>query len=436
MSGTYEEQIWMGADTAQEVTEGTNTQLFSASTWAKQMPQKRLQSYYVIDAGSPPMPKTLIFPDARTLPKGGPLYNFVCEGDPGVPEIRFTDYTYASLFVTISLPHQVRFYLADNSTPEGLWLWRETIFLKSTQEDLSDIASFGSSDGANLGAVDKYNVGNDTWTTESDSGQDWSRCGASYTGPRAIIRKITTVWSHTAGVTTLQNIGSAIIDGCAFTRAAGTALGGTKHMALGNGFPSNVNDYYDFNLNSFTLFLDHASTDWTDSTSAAVDGPFGAQSAQFLMHVIAYYQTPWFHPIWHLDFNTLEWSPLQVLPHPAYQFAPSIVLEGRVHIMGGGTFRTAVFPTGTQFHQAYNSFNFGGWLEKPWIPNALQGHGISLIPGHRRRCLFSMGKDNSAVPHNNVLAWRYDNLTEAFTVTGSSTWTDRQTQDVSWAQVD
>lgn len=433
MGFTIEEQIWFGGSYQHTTLEGTNTQIHaSGSEWAKHAPQKRVWHSHITASPGATDPKTYIFPDARTLPTGGPLWHFLVTGEPGVTQVRFVDNTYSGFFWTVSVPISIKFYLVDNSFEVGLWAWKSSGFFVGIQSASALIASFGSS--PNTGAIDKYNFVGDVWSTESDSGNDWFRCGVSYSGPRALIRTGGTIWSHTSGTTSFEtNLGFANVRRCSFIRASGQAIG-SRHYGLGNyDGGSAINDYWERVPNAFTVFGTHVATGWLEGSSAAVTN---GQSVNYhILQTIAYFQQPYAHPSWLWFITSGVWVVAQPLDGHEH-WAPSVSL-GSVHVLGGASYRSNLFDTATRWNHRYSA-TFSGWLHKPWIPNPLHGHGARELPSKfvSSRCLFSMGKDHSFFPSNNVNAWRYDSFVDTYTVVSSDTWTDRQEQETSWGHVD
>lgn len=432
MAHTVEEHIKLGGSTYVEHLEGTNVTIDTASSWSACLPERRVWHVHIEDQGSPPMPATMILPDARTLPRGGPLYHFLVTGDPGVTQIRFVDKTYAGFFLTLNIPVSVKLYLADNSYEVGLWAWKTAAFVGSQAQVPAEIASFGSS--PNTGAIDKYNFLGDIWSTESDSGNDWYRAGVSYEAAWALIRKNQTVWSHSFGTTVLEFAGGfADVHKCSFARAKASGIT-QRHYGIGNFDSIPLNDYYRRVPNTFTAFPLSGTADWTESTSTVVAN--GQSSSYFLLQTVAYFQAPYGHPSWLLLLVTEAWAAAQPLQGHQH-WAPSVTLRNAAHVMGGASYRSNLFDTATRWNRKYTS-SFSGWLNLPWIPNPLHGHGVRELPGERggQRAIFSMGKDHSFFPSNNVSAWRWDDYAETYTVVSGDTWTDRQEQEVSWGHVD
>lgn len=438
VSFTYEELVWMGGDTQLDVDDGSITQLYSASEWTKNMPIKRAISVHIALNGVPPEPATLVLPDARTLPLGGPLYNFIVTADPGtLGQIRILDINQAGgFFLYVNVPASIKWYCADNTFSIGLWGWQIRSFITAGQSDASRIVSFGNAPGATTGAIDKYAYLSNIWTTEPDSGQNWYRCGASYTGQIAVIRKSQTVWTHTAGITALNNVGFANIDKCSFARLSSSTTS-TRHYAFGNFDIAPVNDYWERIPNTFTILPASIATGWTQSTSAGSVDRAGVED--FLVQNIS--DPIGAQPTWIFLVDTVTFQTAQPIPTGTYHWMPTVSFGSALHVMGGATHSSTLFPGTSQWHWQFLAgqiSGFAGWLAKTWLPNQLRGHGVRELPGEtgNSRCLIGMGRDDSFFPSDNVFSWRHDIFANTFTVVSGSTWTQRQEQEASWALVD
>lgn len=432
---TIEEETWMGRSFAVDDDSGGTRFLATQSIWGRTSPLERIWHVnvnFVLNSHY-----TMVLPDARTVPRGGPHYHFIVTADPMVPFVRWVTNGLAG-FIDLVPPVAIKWYLADDlDNADGLWCFKATGFLFHTESDPALIASFGASIGT--GAIDKYSVIADSWSTEPDSGEDWYRAGVSWTGDRALIRKADTVWSHLAGTTTFQSAsGLANIDSCSFIRTSGNVIG-SRHYAFGNfDLGSHVSDYYEFGGNSFTLIPSNATVGWSEGGASAVAGDQSSDKhhiIQILQHSDTFLPL---YPTWLFNVQSAAYFAIQPTSVPHYQWGPLVTLKTRVHLMGGATTHSASSDVGTRWHHTYIVELLSGWLTRPWIPKPLRGHGLQYLPnrGGERRCLFTMGKDHSFFPSDNVDGHIYDDVSEAYTVAGSSAWTDRQEQNNSWGHLD
>ncbi len=430
----------MGDSFAIQGVSGGFYDLSTQSKWGKTSPTERV--WHINITFGTALPFRVFLPDARTVPKGGPLYHFVVTAEASVPSIQWITHGGAG-FASFALPISVRWYMVDNSEqlgPDGLWAWKAQGYTFFTETDPAFISSFGDSFGS-PGAIDKYSVIADAWSTEPDSGHDWYRAGVSWEGNFALIRKGGFIWAHSAGVTSAQfGAGFANVDKCSFIRAEGTGIG-IRHYSFGNfDLGASFCDYYEFIINSVTIFPNNAAVpNWNEGSSAARASSGLLLTEHYIIQIMQFADSgPQPYPAFIFNINSEIYFTIQQTSVPHYQWGPSVTLGHLVHLLGGGSSHTNVFDIGTRWHHAYQAENLAGWVTRAWIPVPLRGHGCQFLPtkAGRNRCLFGMGKDHSFFPQSNVLGWIHDNLTESFVVAGSSAWDDRREQNVSWGQLD
>lgn len=423
----------MGGSTERTTTAGTNTILDHASSWVRAVPQKRLHFIHVEDPSPPSSEKTIVFPDARTLPRGGPLYHFICTADPVVSPavIRFVSHEFSGFSLFVSMPSSIKFWLCRNDTAAGLWAWKQRGFQFGASAHTTRTVNIGTGSGSG-DEVDLYNWTTDVWSSGTGAGVDMESCGVSYSGIRCLYRKFTAQRQYVNDTHTFINLGGVgNIFQCSW--ALYNKPGDERHFAFGNNAIVNLNDYFVFATSSNTTFSLHGQV-WEQAASSwSLDGVGNYQ--------VHHYITKAPGPVWAAWMYRPDpdaWVTSQHLPVPHAAEGANVRLGNAHHIMGGGSYHTSTNFAGTRWHHRFVTFSGAGWVTRPWIPNALLGHGVREVGGTlgNRRCIFSMGRDDSFFPSNNVFAWSYDNVSEAFAVVSSNPWTDRQRQEVSWGNVD
>ena len=158
---TFREDRWYGGATTLPASfkKGDVYTIHSASPAGRSVPLHKLWTIHIADSASG-SEATVVLPDARNIPVGGPVFLFAVTGDPGIAVIHFSNAAFTGTRV-VSVPSTSTWYLVDNSTKAGHWNTRVQGFLFATPAVRPYIVSFGAN--ALPGGIDSYNYDTDSW---------------------------------------------------------------------------------------------------------------------------------------------------------------------------------------------------------------------------------------------------------------------------------
>jgi len=428
---TFREDRWFGGATTLPASfvKGSQYNIRSASPAGRSVPLWKLWSAHIVDSASP-AETIIVLPDARNIPVGGPVFVFALTGDPGVPSIRFKDAAFLG-GPSFSLPTCVTWYLVENSTKQGQWVYRVQGFLIATPAVRPYIVSFGSNTTA--GTTDSYNYDTDAWLAPVVYGVSFDQGGASTAIFESLIRHDKIVYGYNPVTVTLAQLTVSGLAKCVEVAFTPQFIAGTDdHWCFGTLDPvSAVSDIFDRFTNTFTsiIYLPFGNGFTQCTATASRNGPgemlivcYGARASGHIPFAFEAWQT---FPQFHFVIQNTSWQ-------HKYR-APMVTLNRRMHVFGGGSNDQATAPSGTQWHDVYQSEGLLGWASRPIVPIPLRGQGLSVVPRTDDRAILSMGRDNTAFPSVNALGWEYNDVSESYSARANKAWTGTEEQENSWA---